>query len=51
MDMVFNSMVRRRLGSGYDYITPEILFDSGSTEEGVYGKIRDIKRTMYRYQK
>jgi hypothetical protein len=51
MDMVFNGMVRRRLGSGYDYITPEILFDSGSTEEDVYGKIRDIKRTMYRYQK
>jgi subtilisin family serine protease len=51
MDMVFNSMVRRRRGPGYDYITPEILFDSGSTEEDVYRKIRDIKRTMYRYQK
>ncbi len=51
MDMVFRSMVRRRRGSGYDYITPEILFDRGSTEEDVYRKVRDIKRTMYRYQK
>lgn len=51
MDMVFNSMVRKRRGVGYDYITPEILFDNGSTKEDVYRKIRDIKRTMYRYQK
>ncbi|KAL2205461.1 hypothetical protein CC79DRAFT_1276231 [Sarocladium strictum] len=51
MDMVFNSMARRRRGAGYDYITPETLFDRDSTGEDVYRKIRDIKRTMYRYQK
>ncbi|KAM5433434.1 hypothetical protein MferCBS31731_007069 [Microsporum ferrugineum] len=49
MDAVFKSMVRRRRGVGYDYITPHVLFDSGSTREDVYGKIKDIKRNMYKY--
>jgi hypothetical protein len=49
MEAVFKSMVRRRRGAGYDYITPHILFDSGSTREDVCGKIKDIKRNMYRY--
>ncbi|OQU94560.1 hypothetical protein CLAIMM_00905 [Cladophialophora immunda] len=49
MDAVFKSMVRRRRGVGYDYITPHVLFDSGSTREDVYGRIKDIKRNMYKY--
>lgn len=49
MDAVFKAMVRRRRGAGYDYITPHVLFDSGSTREDVYGKIKDIKRNMYKY--
>ncbi|PMD47898.1 subtilisin-like protein [Hyaloscypha variabilis F] len=49
MDAVFKSMVRQRRGVGYDYITPHVLFDSGSTREEVYGKIKDIKRNMYKY--
>lgn len=49
MDAVLQSMVTRRRGVGYDYITPHVLFDKGSTKEEVYGKIRDIKRNMYRY--
>ncbi|KAF5662747.1 intracellular serine protease [Fusarium heterosporum] len=49
MDAVFKSMVRQRRGAGYDYITPHVLFDSGSTREDVYRKIRDIKRNMYKY--
>ncbi|KAL9105841.1 MAG: hypothetical protein Q9227_009049 [Pyrenula ochraceoflavens] len=49
MDAVFKSMVRRRRGVGYDYITPHVLFDSGSTKEDVYGRIKDIKRNMYKY--
>ncbi|KAM0210275.1 hypothetical protein ACHAQD_010791 [Fusarium lateritium] len=49
MDAVFKSMVRQRRGAGYDYITPHVLFDSGSTKQNVYGRIKDIKRNMYRY--
>ncbi|KAL2863360.1 peptidase S8/S53 domain-containing protein [Aspergillus lucknowensis] len=49
MDAVFKTMVRRRRGMGYDYITPHVLFDSGSTKEDVYGRIKDIKRNMYKY--
>ena len=49
MEAVFKSMVKRRRGQGYDYITPHVLFDSGSTKEDVYGKIKDIKRNMYKY--
>ncbi|PVH92328.1 subtilisin-like protein [Periconia macrospinosa] len=49
MDAVFKSMVRRRRGVGYDYITPHVLFDRGSTREDVYGRIKDIKRNMYKY--
>lgn len=49
MEAVFKSMVRRRRGVGYDYITPHVLFDSGSTKEDVYGRIKDIKRNMYKY--
>ncbi|KAJ5364599.1 uncharacterized protein N7496_010312 [Penicillium cataractarum] len=47
MDAVFKSMARRR-GVGYDYITPHMLFDSGSTREDVYKRIKDIKRNMYK---
>ncbi|PSR80203.1 hypothetical protein BD289DRAFT_374413 [Coniella lustricola] len=49
MDAVFKSMVRRRRGVGYDYITPHVLFDSDSTRGDVYRKIKDIKRNMYKY--
>lgn len=49
MDAVFKSMVKQRRGVGYDYITPHVLFDSGLTREDVYGRIKDIKRNMYRY--
>ncbi|KAF4992831.1 hypothetical protein FGRMN_6883 [Fusarium graminum] len=49
MDAVFKSMVRQRRGAGYDYITPHVLFDSGSSKEDVYRRIRDIKRNMYKY--
>jgi hypothetical protein len=49
MEAVFKAMVRQRRGVGYDYITPHVLFDSGSTKEDVYGKIKDIKRNMYKY--
>lgn len=49
MDAVFKSMVKQRRGLGYDYITPHVLFDCGSTSEDVYGKIKDIKRNMYKY--
>ncbi|KAH8803318.1 hypothetical protein F5884DRAFT_739629 [Xylogone sp. PMI_703] len=49
MDAVFKSMVRRRRGVGYDYITPHVLFNSGSTREDVYRRIKDIKRNMYKY--
>lgn len=49
MDAVLQSMVVRKRGVGYDYITPHVLFDSGSTREYVYGRIKEIKRNMYRY--
>ncbi|KAJ5776453.1 uncharacterized protein N7511_001464 [Penicillium nucicola] len=49
MDAVFKSMVKQKRGAGYDYITPHVLFDSGLTRENVYGKIKDIKRNMYKY--
>ncbi|KAG9253124.1 uncharacterized protein F5Z01DRAFT_689257 [Emericellopsis atlantica] len=48
MDAVFKSMVKQRRGVGYDYITPHMLFDSGSTRERVYERIKDIKRNMYK---
>ncbi|KAF2654351.1 hypothetical protein K491DRAFT_600940 [Lophiostoma macrostomum CBS 122681] len=47
MDAVLKSMVRQRRGQGYDYITPHVLFDTGSSREHIYNKIRDIKRHMY----
>ncbi|KAL4874978.1 hypothetical protein BJY04DRAFT_211654 [Aspergillus karnatakaensis] len=46
MEAVFKEMAKRRLG--YDYITPHVLFDSGSTRDDVYRKIRDIKRKMFK---
>ena len=49
MDAVFKSMLRGRRGVGYDYITPYVLFDSGSTREDIYGKIKDIRRNIYKY--
>lgn len=51
MDAVLQSMVRRRRGVGYDYITPQVLFDDGSTREEVYGKIKEIRRNMYKYSR
>jgi len=47
MDAVLKSMVRQRRGAGYDYITPHVLLDTGSSREHVYNKIRDIKKHMY----
>ena len=47
MDAVLKSMVRQTRGAGYDYITPHVLFDSRSTSERVYDRIKDIRRHMY----
>lgn len=47
MDAVLKSMVRQRRGVGYDYITPHILLDRGSSREHVYNKIKDIRRHLY----
>jgi hypothetical protein len=49
MDAVLKSMVRQRRGggAGYDYITPHVLFDTSSSREHVYNKIKDIKMHMY----
>lgn len=49
MDAVLKSMVRQRRGAGYDYITPHVLFDSGSTRDSVYGRIKDLKRNIYKF--
>ncbi|KAI1052453.1 hypothetical protein LB507_007578 [Fusarium sp. FIESC RH6] len=49
MDAVLKSMVKQRRGAGYDYITPHVLFDSGSTRDSVYGRIKDLKRNMYKF--
>ncbi|KAL4868103.1 hypothetical protein BDV12DRAFT_186240 [Aspergillus spectabilis] len=49
MEAVFKKMVIRRRGVGYDYITPHVLFNSGSTREDVYGSIKDIKRNMFKF--
>ncbi|KAL4964647.1 S8/S53 family peptidase [Aspergillus stella-maris] len=49
MDAVFKRMVIQRRGVGYDYITPHVLFDSGSTREDVYARIGDIKRNMFKH--
>jgi subtilisin family serine protease len=48
MEVVFKEMAGRRRG-GYDYITPHVLFDSDSTREDVYRKLKDIKRNMFKY--
>lgn len=47
MDAVLKSMVRQTRGAGYDYITPHVLFDTLSTRERVYDRIKDIRRHMY----
>ncbi|KAI1178589.1 hypothetical protein F4777DRAFT_77819 [Nemania sp. FL0916] len=47
MDAVLKSMVKQRRGSGYDYITPHVLFDTDSSRQHVYNKIKDIKKHMY----
>lgn len=47
MDAVFKSMVGQSNRAGYDYITPHKLFDSRSTREHVYEKIKDMRRHMY----
>lgn len=47
MDAVLKSMVRQTRGSGYDYITPHLLFEADSSKEHVYNKIKDIKKHMY----
>ena len=49
MDAVIKSMVRQRRGVGYDYITPYMLFDSSLIREDIYGRIKDIKRNIYKY--
>lgn len=48
MSAVFRSMVRGRRGGGYDYITPHLLFDQGSTREDVYRRVDEIRRTLYK---
>jgi hypothetical protein len=45
MGAVFKNIVRRRRGLGCDYITPHVLFDSGSTGEDVTGESRISKGT------
>lgn len=47
MDAVLKSMVKHTRGANYDYITPHVLFDLGSSREQVYNKIKDIRRHMY----
>ena len=47
MDAVLQYMVKRRRGAGYDYITPHVLLDTGSSRKEVYNKIKDIKKHMY----
>ena len=46
MDAVLKSMTKQR-GVGYDYIMPHLLFDTSSSREHVYNKIKDIKKHMY----
>ncbi|KAI0891909.1 hypothetical protein F4806DRAFT_506252 [Annulohypoxylon nitens] len=47
MDEVLKSMVKQKRGGGYDYITPHLLFDTKSTREQVYEKIKYIRTHLF----